>query len=140
MSLWVQPHIYHTNPQVEKQWKDNLQQASLKLTSTLTAHYAKVIQTEQANLEKMKTEITSYLNHLQAAQKQEAIVTWKLVSKQAEDEARKLGESLRESRDNKLFRKRKRTESMTNLPAKRQPLPQGPNDLIQVLTGLIEDY
>ena len=43
MSLWVQPHIHHSNPDVEKQWKDTLHQASLNLTTTFIQHYMKII-------------------------------------------------------------------------------------------------
>ena len=46
MSLWVQPHIYHSNPDVEKQWKDILHQGSLNLTTILVQHYARVIKVE----------------------------------------------------------------------------------------------
>ena len=38
MALWVQPHIYHSNPQIERQWRDTLHRASLDLTRTLTQH------------------------------------------------------------------------------------------------------
>ena len=52
MSLWVQPHIYHSDLEVEKQWRDTLQ-ASLNLTTTLIKHYKKVIKNEQDELEKI---------------------------------------------------------------------------------------
>ena len=97
MSLWVQPHIYHSNSQVEKQWKDTLHQASLNLTSTLINHYAKIIKNEQENLENIKREISTYLSHLQASQKDETIARWKAISKQAVEEARKLGERQRKA-------------------------------------------
>ena len=61
MSLWVQPHIYHSNAEIEKQWKDTLHQASLSLTSTLIQHYMRVIKSEQGTLEKIKKEIKEYL-------------------------------------------------------------------------------
>ena len=115
MSLWVQPHIYHSDPEVERQWRDTLHQASLNLTTTLIEHYKKVIKNEQDELEKIKIEIANYLKHLTGTTRDEEIARWKQQSKTAEEEARKLSESLRESRDSKLFRKRKRTESMSNL-------------------------
>ena len=64
MSLWVQPHIYHSNPDVERQWKDTLHQASLNLTTTLVQHYASVIKAKQETLEKIKQEMTEYLTKL----------------------------------------------------------------------------
>ena len=67
----------------------------------------------------------------------------------AEIESRKLSESLKESREAKLFRKQKRTESQQNLmpntsrqallSALKQPHLQNnqPPDIIEVLTGII---
>ena len=153
MSLWVQPHIYHSDPEVERQWRDTLHQASLNLTTTLIEHYKKVIKNEQDELEKIKIEIANYLKHLTGTTRDEEIARWKQQSKTAEEEARKLSESLRESRDSKLFRKRKRTESMSNLVpnASKQALlpnaPKQPNlqlhpptDLLQALIGLINTF
>ena len=117
ISLWVQSHIYHSDPEVEKQWRDTLHQASLNLTTTLIKHYKKVIKNEHDELEKIKKGITNYLKHLilTGATRDEEITRWKQQSKTAEEEARKLSESLRESRDLKLFHKRMRTESISNL-------------------------
>ena len=153
MSLWVQPHIYHSDPEVERQWRDTLHQASLNLTTTLIEHYKKVIKNEQDELEKIKIEIANYLKHLTGTTRDEEIARWKQQSKTAEEEARKLSESLRESRDSKLFRKRKRMESMSNLMpnASKQVLlpnaPKQPNlqlhpptDLLQALTGLVNTF
>ena len=73
-------------------------------------------------------------------------------SKNAEEEARKLGDSLKENREAKLFRKRKRTDSQPNLipstskqvllPTPKQPhLQQNPPaDFMEALTGLINTY
>ena len=99
MSLWVQPHIYHLNEKIEKQWKDTLHTASLDLTSALIQHYTRVIQTEQQTLEEIKQEITQYLLHKQGIDRDEAIKTWKELSRKAEEEARSLSESLKESRE-----------------------------------------
>ena len=153
MSLWVQPHIYHSDPEVEKQWRDTLQQASLNLTKTLIEHYKKVIKNEQDTLEKIKHEITEYLKQLTGTSREDEITKWKQQSKNAEEEARKLSESLKESRDSKLFRKRKRTDSMSNLMpgTSRQALlpnpPKQPNlqmhpptDILQALTGLVNTF
>ena len=73
VSLWVQPHIYHSNPDVEKQWKDTLHQASLNLTTTLVQHYAKVIKEEQETLEKIKQEMTEYLTKLNGTTREDEI-------------------------------------------------------------------
>ena len=153
MSLWVQPHIYHSDPEVEKQWRDTLHQASLDLTTTLVEHYKRVIKKEQDTLEKIKVEITNYLKHLTGTPREEEISKWKQQSKIAEEEARKLSESLRESRDSKLYRKRKSTDSTSNLVpnTSRQALlpnpPKQPNlqmhpptDLLQALTGLVNTF
>ena len=64
MSLWVQQHIYHSDQEVERQWRDTLHQASLNLTMTLIEHYKKVIKNEQDALEKIKKEISDYLKNL----------------------------------------------------------------------------
>ena len=153
MSLRVQSHIYHSDPEVEKQWRDTLQQASLNLTKTLIEHYKKVIKNEQDTLEKIKHEITEYLKQLPGTSREDEITKWKQQSKNAEEEARKLSESLKESRDSKLFRKQKRTDSMSNLMpgTSRQALlpnpPKQPNlqmhpptDLLQALTGLVNTF
>lgn len=152
MSLWVQPHIYHSNPDVEKQWKDTLHQASLDLTTTLIEHYTKVIRAEQETLDKIKQEMTEYLTRLNGTTREEEIKKWKEQSKNAEEEARKLGDSLKENREAKLFRKRKRTDSQPNLipsTSKQVPLPtpkqphlqqNPPADFMEALTGLINTY
>ena len=47
MRLWVEPHIYHSSKEVEKEWRETLTTASLKLLSTLIKHYTRVITTEK---------------------------------------------------------------------------------------------
>ena len=99
MSLWVQPHIYHSNPDVEKQWKDTLHQTSLNLTTTLVQHYAKMINEEQETLEKIKQEMTEYLTKLNGTTREEEIKKMKgTVKTKAKEEARKLRDNLKESR------------------------------------------
>ena len=139
MSLWVQPHIYHSNQEVEKLWKDTLSEASRNLTLILIKHYASLIKTEQETLETIRREVTQYLT--QSDNKQKEIETWKQISKLAEDEARKLAESLKESREGKLHRKRRRTESMQNLlPDTEQKQHTIHPPLIDALNGLITSY
>ena len=70
----------------------------------------------------------------------EAITQWKRISKQAEDEARKLSECLKESRVNKLHRKRKRTDSMQNLLPEGQKQKPTPIPLMEALHGLLHNY
>ena len=74
--------------------------------------------------------------------REQHIAKWKEQSRIAEEEARKLAQNLKESRETKLFRKRKRTESlsnMNNIPPTKQPAPQHEN-LIEALTGIIGNY
>lgn len=104
-------------------------------------------------MEKIKEEITDYFKYLTGASRDEEITRWKQQSKTAEEESRKLSESLRESRDSKLFRKRKHTDSMSNLmpnASKQALLPNTlkqpnlqthpPTDLLQALAGLVNTF
>ena len=97
-------------------------------------------------------EIEEYLQNFTGSCREDEIAKWREQSKTAEEEARKLSESLKESREAKLFRKRKRTDSQPNLmlstskqvllPTPKQPHLQHnqPTDLIEALTGLINIY
>ena len=153
MSLWVQPHIYNSNPKVEKQWKDTLHQALLNLTTTLIDHYKAVIRAEQDTLEEIKKETTEYLKYLSGVSREDEITKWKQQSKNAEEEARRLSKSLKENRESKLFQKRKQTEGMSNLrpnsskqtlfpSTSKQPhlQTQPPTDLLEAFTGLLNSY
>ena len=51
MRLWVEPHIYHSTKEVEKEWRDTLTTSSLKLLATLIKHYTKTIEEEKQTLE-----------------------------------------------------------------------------------------
>ena len=145
---WVQPHIYHSNTQVEKQWRDTLNEAELNLTSMLIRHYSSVIKAKKATLESIKKEITDYLK--QQTPREEAIKSWNQISKQAEDEARKLSESLKESRTNRLHCKRPWSESIAPTRQRQQlmqnPAPERhqqqphPTNIIQALHGFLNDY
>ena len=96
--------------------------------------------------------MTEYLTKLNGTTREEEIKKWKEQSKKAEEEARKLSDNLKESRESKLFRKRKRTESQQNLipstskqvllPTPKQPHLQqsSPVDFMEALTGLINTY
>ena len=95
--------------------------------------------------------MTEYLTKLSGTTREEEIKKMEQ-SKKAEEEARKLSDNLKESRESKLFRKRKHTESQQNLipstskqvllPTPKQPhLQQSPpTDFMEALTGLINTY
>ena len=122
MALWVQPHIYHSNQEVEKEWRDVLYRASLDLTNTLVRHYGQIITSERKILDEIKQEIMDYLKSIQQTETRDSLKqSWKDITKKAEDEARQLSLSLKESRENKLHRKRGRTTSQTDLPANKFP-------------------
>ena len=59
MRLWVEPHIYHSTREVEREWRDTLTTASLKLLATLIKHYTKVIEEEKQALEGTLKEVTT---------------------------------------------------------------------------------
>ena len=74
-----------------------------------------------------------------SSSKQEDIEKWRKISKLAEDEARKLAETLKDSREGKLHRKRPRTECMQNLV--QEPEKQaGHPALLDALNGLLTTY
>ena len=39
MCLWVEPHIYHSSKEADREWRETLVTASLKLLATLIKHY-----------------------------------------------------------------------------------------------------
>ena len=49
MCLWVEPHIYHSTKEIEREWRDTLVIASLKLLGTLIKHYSKIVEEENKN-------------------------------------------------------------------------------------------
>ena len=63
MRLWVEPHIYHLTKEVEKEWRDTLTTASLKLLASLIRHYTKIIEEEKRTLEKTLNEVTTKIQH-----------------------------------------------------------------------------
>ena len=126
MAVWVRPHIYHSNQEVEKQWRDILHRASLDLTTTLIKHYSQIIASERKTLDDIKQEITKHLKATHHARTRESLkLMWKEITKQAKEEARQLSISLKESRDNKLHHKWGRAESQTDLPAKKAYATRG---------------
>lgn len=61
MCLWVEPHIYYTTKEAEREWRDTLVTASLKLLGNLVKHYSKLITEEKHILESTLEEITIHL-------------------------------------------------------------------------------
>lgn len=103
-------------------------QVSLDLTTTLMQHYTKVIKAEQETLDKIK-QMTEYHTQLNGTTREE-IKNVKNSQKNAEEETRKLGNSLKENQKAKL------------LPTPKQPRLQQnpPADFMEALTGLIYTY
>ena len=146
MALWIQTHIYRSNHQVEKQWRDILHGASLNLTRTLIQHYSQIIEQERKSLEEIKQEI-NHLKHITVKKdRDETIQKWRDLSKEAEMEAKKLSEQLKNSRENKLFSKRKRnqdqaqTEPPIGMERPHPRMEQNPKNFIEALSGLIQQY
>lgn len=61
MRLWVKPHIYYTSKEVEKEWRDTLVTASLKLLATRIKYFMKVICTEKQTLDEIISQVTTEL-------------------------------------------------------------------------------
>lgn len=78
INLWIQPHVYHLNHVVEKQWRDVLHRASLDLTRTSIQHYNQVIQQERKSLEEIKQESIDHLTQImERRDKEQTMKTWK---------------------------------------------------------------
>ena len=54
MKLWSEPHIYHSNNQIEKEWRQILEAASLSLLSALIRHYTSVIREEKQTIRELE--------------------------------------------------------------------------------------
>ena len=61
MRLWVEPHIYHSTKDVEREWRDTLITASLKLLATLIKHYNNCIIKEKETITMIITETSNKL-------------------------------------------------------------------------------
>ena len=59
MRLWVEPHIYHSSKEVEREWREMLTTASLKLLASLIKHYTKVIDEEKQTLKGTLKDVTT---------------------------------------------------------------------------------
>ena len=111
MSLWCKPHIYHSNSDTEREWKDTLQTASLKLVSILVKHHTRIIRKEKQTMQEVMSTVNTTIQAVTESEtKQLLLHTWSSMKKQATEEAKTLSESLRASRESKLApRKRKRS-------------------------------
>ena len=136
MCLWVEPHIYHTSKETEKEWKDTLITASLKLLGTLVKHYSKIIEEEKDKLKTTIDTVTTYLKNITDKQTRDTETqNWKELKQAAEGEAKTIGENLREQRNKKLTqRKRKREKSMEDLT------PQPKKSFVEALRGLMNEF
>ena len=139
MCLWVEPHIYHATKETEKEWRDTLVTASLKLLATLIKHYSKIIEEEKHKLDSTLEETKTYLREIRDKSTRDTETqTWKNLKQRAESEAKTISEDLREQRNKKLTqrtqRKRKREESV------KDDTPQPKKSFVEALRGLMNDY
>ena len=107
MKVWSEPHIYHSNPEVESEWKQSLDRASLNLVSILIKHYTTVIDSEKRTLRELQTEAAVIVRRDPTTLNE----VWQSACKQATKEARELSEQLRQNREKKLLQKRRTQES-----------------------------
>ena len=116
MCLWVEPHIYHSTKETEREWRDTLVTASLKLLGTLIKHYSKIINEEKQKLESTLrlNEVTIYLNIKDKSSRDTETQNWKELKNSAESEAKTISENLKEQRNKKIdTKKREKKEKRT---------------------------
>ena len=136
MRLWVEPHIYHSSKEVEREWRETLTTASLKLLASLIKHYTKIIDEEKQTLEGTLKDVTTKIKHTKNKEERDTQATkWKELRQTAQDEAKKIGDDLKETRHKKLTqRKRKRERSQEDL------IPQPKRSFVEALTGFMQEY
>ena len=139
MCLWVEPHIYHSTKDIEREWRDTLVTASLKLLGTLIKHYSKIINEEKQKLESTLNEVTTYLKSIKDKPSRDTETkNWKELKNIAESEAKTVSENLREQRNKKLTqkreRKRRREQSVEDMT------PQPKKSFVEALRGLMSEY
>ena len=77
MSLWCKSHIYHSNSDVEREWKDTLQTASLKLVSILVKHHARFIRKEKQTMQEVMSMVNTIIQAVTESEtKQFLLRTW----------------------------------------------------------------
>ena len=90
MRLWVEPHIYHSSKEVEKEWKETLTTASLKLLASLIKHYTKIIDEQKQTLEGTLTDVTTKIKHTKNKKERDTQATkWKELRQTAQDRQKK---------------------------------------------------
>ena len=120
-----------------------------------------MITSERKTLDDIKQEITDYLKSIEQTETRDSLKqSWKEITKRVEDEARQLSLSLKESRENKLHRKRGRANSQTDLPTNKftqrddirsignnhppanptREDTRDPNQFISALSDLLQQY
>ena len=136
MRLWVEPHIYHSSKEVEREWRETLTTAFLKLLASLIKHYTKIIDEEKQTLEGTLKDVTTKIKHTKNKEERDTQATkWKELRQTAQDEAKKIGDDLKETRHKKLTqRKRKRERSQEDL------IPQPKRSFVEALTGFMQEY
>ena len=136
MRLWVEPHIYHSTKEVEKEWRDTLTTSSLKLLATLIKHYTKIIEEEKQTLEETLKEVPTKIKETTNKEERDTYAKiWKELRQTAQDEAKKISEDLKGTRQKKpIQRKRKREQSQEDLI----PLPK--RSFVEALMGFMQEY
>ena len=136
MRLWVEPHIYHSTREVEREWRDTLTTASLKLLATLIKHYTKVIEEEKQALEETLKEVTTKIKETTNKEERDTYAKlWRELRQNAQDEAKNISEDLKGTRHKKLIqRKRRREQSQEEL------IPQPKRSFVEALTGFMQEY
>lgn len=116
MRLWCKPHIYHSNSDIEREWKDTLQTASLKLVGILVKHHARIIRKEKETMQQVMSSVNKTIQAITEPEtKQLLLNTWSTMKKQATEEAKTLSESLRASRGKEASTQKDKTKRINNM-------------------------
>lgn len=145
MTLWCKPYIYHSNSQVEREWRDILQQGSLKLVSILIKHYAVLIISEKETIAQIKKTVNATIQTVTDQEtKHQLIRQWKQITRQAIEEATTLSGSLRATRERKLAplapRMRGRGERGEDSLITRKESSREGEDPVRVLIDVLLEY
>lgn len=140
MTLWCKPHVYHTNSEVERQWRDTLHSASLKLVSILIKHHSKTVQTERKIMEEIQEEMKQTIKNIKKPTIQlKAKQTWNQIVTAAKEETKTIQDDLKKTRENKLNpRKRRRPETEGDHDDRHEKAPklEAQSDILQSLGNL----
>ena len=139
MRLWVEPHIYHSTKGVEREWRDTLITASLKLLATLIKHYNNCIIKEKETITMIITETSNKLKQTTDTPTREAHITkWKKLREYAEIEAKTVSENLKEQREKKMNFRNKKRRRETQDEEKLMPDPK--KHIMETLKDMLKDY